>query len=138
MCDQPVPLYPNGCFLPIDLFSGSNYQGEGFQRYEVLPVFRDEIIITWDIVDEYQQTATWGGVFPNPTNGTLNIPVEGITPDVSRIQIFNVIGQKCLDCSIGKNGNLITIDTQNLEAGTYLYQVVSADRILTKGKFVKE
>lgn len=138
VCDQPVPLYPNGCFLPIDLFSGSNYQGEGFQRYEVLPVFRDEIVITWDVVDEHQNVETYGTAFPNPTNGTLNIPVEGITPDVSRIQIFNVIGQKCLDSNIGKNGNLITIDTQNLEAGTYLYQVVSADRILTKGKFVKE
>lgn len=138
VCDQPVPLYPNGCFLPIDLFSGCNYQGEEFQKYEVLPVFRDEIIITWDIVDEYQQTATWGGVFPNPTNGKLNIPVNGITPDVSRIQVFDALGQKCLDANIGKIGNLITIDTQNLEAGTYIYQVVSDDGILTKGKFVKE
>ena len=68
----------------------------------------------------------------------LNIPIEGITPDVSRIQIFDALGQKCLDSNIGKNGKLISIDTQNLEAGTYIYQVVSDDGILTKGKFVKE
>ena len=76
--------------------------------------------------------------YPNPAKEEIHIPVEGTTPDVSRIRIFDVLGQKCLDCSIGKNGNLITIDTQNLEAGTYIYQVVSDDRILTKGKFVKE
>lgn len=138
VCDQPVPLYPNGCFLPIDLFSGSNYQGEEFQRYEVRPIFRDEIIITWDVVDEHQQTEAYGTAFPNPTNNILNIPVNGITPDVSRIRIFDALGQKCLDANIGKNGNLITIDTQNLEAGNYIYQVVSDGRIVTKGKFVKE
>lgn len=76
--------------------------------------------------------------FPNPANSTLNIPINDITSDVSHIQIYNLLGEKCLDCSISKNGNLIIIDTQNLKAGTYLYQVVSANRILTKGKFVKE
>lgn len=76
--------------------------------------------------------------YPNPAKGEIHIPVNVMTPDISRIQIFDVIGRKCLDCSISKNGELISIDTQNLEAGTYFFQVVSADGILTKGKFVKE
>ena len=76
--------------------------------------------------------------YPNPAKGEIHIPVNVMTPDISRIQIFDVIGRKCLDCNISKNGELISIDTQNLEAGTYFFQVVSADGILTKGKFVKE
>ena len=31
--------------------------------------------------------------YPNPAKEEIHIPIEGITPDVSRIQIFNVIGQ---------------------------------------------
>ena len=76
--------------------------------------------------------------YPNPAKGEIHIPVNVMTPDISRIQIFDVIGRKCLDCSISKNGELISIDTKNFEAGMYIFQVVMDDTILTKGRFIKE
>ena len=77
-------------------------------------------------------------VFPNPTYGEIRIPNDGIASEASRIQVYNLLGEKCIDCNVSNNGSQITIDTQYLNAGTYLFQLVSADRILAKGKFVKK
>jgi hypothetical protein len=45
---------------------------------------------------------------------------------------------KCLDSEVGNIGNLITLDVHNLDAGLYVYKVVSGKRELASGKFVKE
>ena len=133
---QPVPLNNGSCLVPLVEYTGTLYNGESHKIMRVLCFNRDDFKITWDMVNEDINEDIMP--FPNPTSNVINIPVGDITLDNSRIQIFDIQGVKYLDCSIGEIGNLITIDTQNLEAGTYIYQVVSDDRILTKGKFVKE
>lgn len=134
---MPVGLCDGSCMMPIRFQFESKNDGIYQSKIAFYKFFRNDFEITLNI-EGNNCILQDKEVYPNPTNGILNIPVIGITPDVSRIQVFDVLGQKCLDANINKNGNLITIDTQNLEAGTYIYQVVSADRILTKGKFVKE
>jgi len=47
-------------------------------------------------------------------------------------------GAKCLDCAITKQGNLISLNVQNLETGSYVYHIVSNDIIISVGKFVKQ
>ena len=80
----------------------------------------------------------WLSVCTNPTKGILNIPIgEKDCPD-ARLQIFDMKGVKCFDCAISNQGNLITVDTQNLDAGMYVYRVVGGGREIAGGKFVKE
>ena len=46
-------------------------------------------------------------------------------------------GMKCLDSAIGKAGNLITLDVQNLAPGMYIYKVVGSQS-LAEGRFMNE
>lgn len=39
------------------------------------------------------------------------------------------------DCS--RSGNLIIIDTQNLEAGAYIYQIITENKMIAQGTFIK-
>ena len=79
-----------------------------------------------------------GIAYPNPTTNTINIPIDETLSNEARIQIFDAKGMKCLDSEIGNIGNLITLDVHNLDAGLYVYKIVSGKRELTSGKFVKE
>ena len=56
----------------------------------------------------------------------------------ARLQMFDAEGTKCLDSAIGDSGNLITLDLHNLDAGLYVYKVMSGDRTVASGKFVKQ
>ena len=47
-------------------------------------------------------------------------------------------GVKCFDCATTRQGDLITLDTQNLDAGMYVYRVVGSGREIAGGKFVKK
>jgi hypothetical protein len=47
-------------------------------------------------------------------------------------------GVKCFDCAITKQGDLITVDTQNLDAGAYVYRITSGGKEIAGGKFIKE
>ncbi len=68
----------------------------------------------------------------------MNIPIGETDCQDARLQIFDMKGVKCFDCAITKQGNLITVDTQNLESGVYVYRVVGGGREIAGGKFVKE
>ena len=135
---QPVPMGEDGVFLPIICETGCYHPGEYESHYLVWSLHRDDINITWDAVQETSINSQFAEPYPNPATYRINIPVGDIAPNESRIQIFDTKGVKYFDCIIDKSTNLISINTQNLEAGLYIYQVVSDDRILTKGKFVKE
>ena len=89
-------------------------------------------------VDETEASHIQISVYPNPTNSILNIPISETDCQRARLQIFDMKGVKCFDCAITKQGNLITVDTQNLEAGMYVYRVESDGREIAEGKFVKE
>jgi len=84
------------------------------------------------------ERSAWIGFYPNPTKGIINIPLDQAFSHETRIQIFDAKGAKCLDSGIGDSGNLTTLDVHNLDAGIYVYKVVSGKRELASGKFVKE
>lgn len=136
LASSPAAFNDGGCAVLITSYNGVHYQGPDFFEYDLMKFRREDIKITWDVIEE--ELANKTSVFPNPTKGIINIPL-GIIPDgETRIQIFDIKGVKCLDCAISKSGNLITLDTQNLESGLYLYKVVSGNALLSEGKFVKE
>ena len=98
---------------------------------------REDIEITWDVVNETESKPTCHA-YPNPTTSSINIPINETLSNDARIQIFDAKGMKCLDSEVGNTGDLITLDTHNLDAGLYVYKIVSGKREVTSGKFVKE
>jgi hypothetical protein len=98
---------------------------------------REDIEITWDVVQE-PPTMYSCNAFPNPTNGILDIIVNDNFTHEARIQIFDIKGMKCLDSMVGKSGNQIRINLQNLEPGLYIYRLMSGKREIASGKFIKD
>lgn len=134
---QPAAFNDGGCLVPMLKRRGTNEPGDPEFQGMLMKFRREDIEITWDVV---QEVDTSGPLlpYPNPTNGILNIPMGYTGGHAARLQIFDMKGEKCFDCAITKQGNLITVDTQNLEAGLYVYKLLDGDRELANGKFVKE
>ena len=134
---QPAAFNDGGCLVPMLKQRGTNEPGDPEFQGMLMKFRREDIEITWDVV---QEVDTSGPLlpYPNPTNGILNIPMGYTGGHAARLQIFDMKGVKCFDCAITKQGNLITVDTQNLEAGLYVYKLLDGDRELANGKFVKE
>lgn len=97
---------------------------------------REDIEITWDVVKEEKIDKICA--YPNPATHTVNIPIGDMECEDGRLQVFDMKGVKWLDSAITKQGNLITLDIQNLETGVYVYKVVLGNRETISGKFVKE
>lgn len=63
-------------------------------------------------------------VFPNPTNGLLNIEINNPTGSASEISVYNVIGEKVLNTAAVKgNYSTHTIDMSTLANGVYQLEV---------------
>ena len=129
---QPVAFADGGCLVPI-----YTQNGEDCYYYSLMKFRREDIEITWDVIEE-KESNRHTQAYPNPTRGTINIPIGEAACIGGRLQVFDMKGEKCLDCAITKQGNLITLDVQNLEAGMYVYKVVLRNQETISGKFVKE
>lgn len=133
----PLAFSDGGCLVPIYSQNGTFYQGNPFFKAELMKFRREDIEITWDVVNE-KPIELISSVYPNPSRGIINIAVENVFSEESQIQIYDAKGVKCLDGMVGKSGNLITLNIHNLDAGLYVYKVVSGNCELTSGKFIKE
>ena len=133
----PAVFNDGGCLVLMRTKSGTYHPEGPFTKYALMKFRREDIEITWDVVQE-NETETHFAPYPNPTKGILNIPIgEKDCPD-ARLQIFDMKGVKCFDCAITKQGDLITVDTQNLDAGMYVYRITSGSKEIADGKFIKE
>ena len=99
---------------------------------------REDIEITWDVVQESGTRERRFLPYPNPTNDAVNIPLSEAVSDNARILLFDAGGVKCLDSAVGQEGNLIRLDTGNLAQGLYVYRIVAGSRTVAEGKFVKD
>lgn len=67
-------------------------------------------------------------VFPNPTNGTVNIDNQLVEDAISRVQVYNTLGQIILDRPMNiAAGDLQSIDLSNQPHGIY-YLNIQADK----------
>ncbi|MBI3512441.1 MAG: T9SS type A sorting domain-containing protein [Bacteroidetes bacterium] len=72
-------------------------------------------------------------IFPNPSNGEFSI--EGNFPTDSRIEVFDMIGQKVWDAEIPQGNQAFPIKL-NLASAVYSYQIRNSDTILKSGKII--
>ena len=126
-----------GCVVPITTRSSIYYQGEPFYHLDLMKFRREDIEITWDVVQE-SGTRERLLPYPNPTGGYINIPLPEAVADNARILLFDARGVKCLDSAVGQEGNLIRLDTGNLAQGLYVYRIVAGSRTVAEGKLVKD
>lgn len=75
------------------------------------------------------------GLFPNPTSGNLFVRAEGKENVISDIRVFNLLGEE-LNVRMVKNNSQFIIDTENLNAGIYLLNIMVNDHRVVK-RFVK-
>lgn len=129
---QPAAFNDGGCLLPITINEPGNPEFEGM----LMKFRREDIEITWDVVEEEGERAELSP-YPNPCNGTVNIPLTGSVTGNARILLFDSGGVKCLDNTIGQAGNLIRLDTGNLAPGLYVYRIINGNSTIAEGKFVK-
>jgi hypothetical protein len=79
--------------------------------------------------------ATGIKMYPNPTNGVLNITLpSGIDFSAANITITNTLGQIVNEWK-GLNAHALTYNTNSLTAGTYLV-VINGNEIHWQGKFM--
>jgi len=133
----PATFNDDGCLVMVYSRNGSQYPGEPFAIYELMKFRREDIEITWDVVNE-TGTKPMSVAYPNPTASSINIPINETLSNDARIQIFDAKGMKCLDSEVGDSGNLIKLDIRNLDAGLYVYKLTSNSQMLSSGKFIKE
>ncbi|MBO9583597.1 MAG: T9SS type A sorting domain-containing protein [Flavobacterium sp.] len=67
-------------------------------------------------------------VYPNPTNGILNLSLENNTK--SDVRLYNALGQQLLNTTF--EGSTQQLDLNNFGRGIYLLQVISDDKVTTK------
>jgi hypothetical protein len=137
LASSPAAFNDGGCAVLITSYNGENYQGPEFREYNLMKFRREDIEITWDVVNETEAKPK-NVAYPNPVANSINIPINETISNDARIQIFDAKGSKCLDSEVGNIGNMITLEVLNLDAGLYVYKVVSGKREVTIGKFIKE
>lgn len=72
-------------------------------------------------------------IFPNPFTNKLNITTNN--NQLSQVTIYDITSRKLLQQSFT---NSITLNTEQLVKGIYIYEVRNKDAVIKKGKVVKE
>ena len=99
----------------------------------------DTIIITIEQttgIISFSETLGVIKLYPNPTNGKINIEIENIQ-DITNILIYSETGQIIFSKHFESISNSVTeqLDLSNYSSGTYIIKVINNDIIKTK-KFI--
>lgn len=74
-------------------------------------------------------------VYPNPSNGTVNMNLNNILGAKVAVSISNVLGQEVF--STVTNNNTLTADLSNVEKGIYFVKINNNNNISVKKVYVK-
>ena len=101
------------------------------EEYCIRVVYQDyamscEQCVTVDPVSVEENTSNNMSIYPNPTDGILNIEVESMT----RITIFNTMGQVVYDNEVVSDKE--TIDMTQYNEGMYLLRVTTENGMMTE------
>lgn len=91
----------------------------------------------FDYVGEVVNPMTAARVYPNPTNGILNIEVNASQSSEATLSVFNIMGQKVAEMNANINAgiNTTSINTNELSSGVY-FVTVKANGFEKTMKFV--
>jgi hypothetical protein len=75
-------------------------------------------------------------IYPNPTNGILNIAISSELAGITSIEMYDAIGKLVIKETLSSETN--TINTSKLTDGIYVFKIVSNNQAIKIGKIVKQ
>lgn len=125
----------NGLFIPSFAYMGTaptySYEHHLFYYKTTCTTNCSEVGIEAPVT---QISTTLGDAYPNPSqnNANIHIPVSVNTAN-AQLTVKNILGQMVMSYNNISQGNTeLTINTQNLPAGVYLYTLEAGNEIITK------
>lgn len=125
----------------VDQWTYSDIPGEGTWYYQVRAYYvsgdeyceSDPAATYEDPTQDYLVVSIWGinenhevSLYPNPTNGNLNIEAQ----NMNRIIVVSVLGQVILDIEI--EGDEYQIDMTQFNAGVYMVRIATENGVSTQ------
>lgn len=80
-------------------------------------------------------SATEISVFPNPTNGMVNIAITSELLNNSSIEVYDAVGKLVLREALSKQSTSVNLN--RLEEGAYFYKIASNGQYVKVGKLIK-
>ena len=79
-------------------------------------------------------------VYPNPTDGQLNVELQATSNFETKLTVYDVIGKKAFEktTSVNKGLNTIKLDFSTLAKGAYVLQFADATGKIYTTKFIKD
>lgn len=81
-------------------------------------------------IEEIESTMTAVDIFPNPTEGMLNIKVN-CGACIREVRVHDLLGQIVYIESSPKTGNLTAVDLRNLNNGVYFLQIKLPQKVIS-------
>ena len=135
--DKSILTYDNGDVLLLG--SINRFELQLVTEASITRLSRNDFITSTLDVKEVSDVEIANLVYPNPTDGELNIDIRGIDTDSeNRIRIIDMNGRTLLSRIIRGSGNVLTMDVTSFDAGMYVYEIFNAEGSVTKGRFVKK
>lgn len=130
--------YANGDLLLLGSVNRTN-SIQNVTEATIMKFTRNDFINATMDVNEVLDSEITSFVYPNPTEGDLNIDIRGIGSDIeNRVRIMDVNGRTMMSRIIRGCGNVLKLDVGALDSGVYFYEIFNAGGTVTKGKFVRE
>jgi len=71
-------------------------------------------------------------VYPNPAENNINVEIKGLTGDLCKFTLRNLLGSKLLEKDVKTDGSSLSINIEKLNNGLYIYEVINANGINMK------
>ena len=118
-------------FEAIDITLTANYSGCGYKTYQ------HEMTLHFSHTGVNEAGESTLSIHPNPANDIINIAISNISSDI-QVVIYNAIGQVVYNQhNTADNRFSTSVNISNLDNGTYILQVRSAEGVWTK-KVIKK
>ncbi|MAR39717.1 MAG: hypothetical protein CMD22_03375 [Flavobacteriales bacterium] len=128
--------YPTTCYIQKNgCLTGSQTYGSWYWLSRA-PMIR----MNFAIVTSIEENVFDGkiSIYPNPTNGVINLDLTGVTPDNYTLTITNILGEvvyKSLVYTRGVYNDII--DISKLKSSNYIVQIENGDHVFTDMIIIK-
>ncbi|MBL0052928.1 MAG: T9SS type A sorting domain-containing protein [Bacteroidetes bacterium] len=75
-------------------------------------------------------------IYPNPTNGKINLEYDVPVQSKAEIKIYNVLGTVVETYDLNNKGNLLSIELKNNLGNILFYRFYVNDTLIDKGKII--
>ena len=127
--------------LTYDFTDNLPVLGNNYYRLKIIDFdnsFNFSNIINIQLNDVVQNNFT--GIYPNPTNGQLNVDIQSTALTNTVVRTFDMLGKVVYseNTTLVKGMNTLRLDFSHLAKGTYVLQFVDVEGKSHTAKFVKD